>query len=175
MPSPEPTPPLHVVVMGVAGCGKTLVAAQLAERLGLPLLEGDDLHPDSDIEKVRRGAALDAHDREDWTGRVAEALRAQPGGAVLVWPALRRAERDALRAAVPALRFAYLALSPHQAMERAAARTDQFYPPSHVGRQFEALEPPRDEPGVQVLDGTEHVDRLVEQALRWLAPAFNNA
>lgn len=167
--------PLHVVVMGVAGCGKTLVAAQIAERLALPLVEGDDFHPASEIEKTRQGAALSAQDRADWLRSVAGALRAHAGGAVLIWPALRSAERQALRGAVPGVRFIYLSLTPHQAMERAAARTDQFYPPSYVAGQFEALEDPRGEPGVQVLDGTLHVDRVVEATLRWLAPAFNNA
>ena len=172
---PEPQPPLHVVVMGVAGCGKTLLAAQLAERLVLPLVEGDDFHPASDIEKARQGTALTAQDRADWLRGVGEALRAHARGAVLIWPALRAQERQALRGAVPGIRFVYLALTPHQAMERAAARTDQFFPPSYVAGQFEALEDPQGEAGVQVLDGTEHIDRLVEAALRWLAPAFNNA
>lgn len=171
----EPTPPLHVVVMGVAGCGKTLLAAQLAERLALPLVEGDDFHPASDIEKARQGTALTAQDRAAWLRGIGEALRAHTGGAVLIWPALRGAERAALRAAVPGVRFVYLALTPHQALERAAARTDQFYPPSHVADQLESLEDPQGEPGVLVLDGTQHVDRLVEATLRALAPAFNNA
>jgi gluconokinase len=161
--------------MGVAGCGKTLLAAQLAQRLRLPLIEGDDFHAASEIEKVRLGTPPGADDHAGWVRRVGAALRAQADGAVLIWPALKREERAALRAAVPGLRFVYLALTPHQALERAAARTDQFYPPSHVAAQFEALEEPLGEPGVQVLDGTQHLDRSLEGALRWLAPAFNNA
>jgi gluconokinase len=83
--------------------------------------------------------------------------------------------REALRAAVPSLHFLHLTLSEHQALERLASRTDQFYPPSLVGGDFAVLEDPDGEPRVHRLDATEHVDRLVEQATRWLAPAFNNA
>ena len=180
-------PPLHLLVMGVAGCGKTLVGAQIASQLGLPLVDGDDLHPPGDIASAERGAPLTDDDHAEWVRRlsdadhgewvrsVAEALRTRPEGAVLVWPALRRADREALRAAVPDLHVLYLALTEHQAMERAAARTDQFFPPSHVARQFEELEDPAGEPRVQVADAMRHVDRIVEDALRALAPAFNNA
>ena len=53
----------HVVVMGVAGCGKSAVGAALAQRLGLPLVEGDDFHPPANIAKMRAGVALDDADR----------------------------------------------------------------------------------------------------------------
>ena len=80
-----------------------------------------------------------------------------------------------LRASAPTLHFLHLALTPHQAMERVASRTDHFYPPSLVASQFEALEDPRAEPRVRVVDATQHVDRLVAEAAEWLAPSFNNA
>jgi gluconokinase len=73
-----------------------------------------------------------------------------------------------LRTAVPDLRFVHLSLTPHQALERVASRTDHFYPPSLVATQFEALEDPSGEPGVHVVDATRHVDRLVESASRWM-------
>ncbi|HYE39533.1 MAG TPA: gluconokinase, partial [Ramlibacter sp.] len=104
-------------------------------------------------------------------------LRARPGGAVLTCSALKRAYRDILRTAVPRLHFVHLALTPHQALERVAARTDHFYPPSLVASQFEALEDPAGEPLVHVADATQHVERLVEAAAHWLqgSSAFNDA
>jgi gluconokinase len=175
--APAERPPLFVVVMGVAGCGKSLVGAQLASRLGVALVEGDDFHPPRNIEKMRVGTPLTDEDRGDWLQRLGGELQRQPDGAVLTCSALKRAYRDALRGAVPDLHFLHLALSPHQALERVAARTDHFYPPSLVASQFEALEEPAGEPRVHVVDATQHVDRLVEQAARWLGPpaAFNNA
>lgn len=167
--SPAIAPPLHLVVMGVAGSGKSVVGEQVSERLALPLIEGDDFHPASDVAKMRAGERLTAEDRAAWLRRLAQELQGQPRGAVLTCSALRRSDRELLRAGAARLHFLHLALTPHQAMERAAARTDQFYPPSLVAGDFEALEDPVHEPGVQVLDANQHVDRIVDAAVRWLA------
>jgi gluconokinase len=169
-------PCLHIVVMGVAGCGKSVIGAELARALALPLVEGDDFHPPGNIAKMRAGTPLTDADRADWLRELGRQLQAHPGGAVLTCSALKRAYRDTLRAAVPQLRFLHLALSPLQAMQRVAARTDHFYPPSLVASQFEALEDPAGEPGVQVADATEPPPRIVAKACGWLGcPAFNNA
>ena len=98
---------------------------------------------------------------------------------MLTCSALKRTYRDRLRAAVPGLRFLHLALTPHQALARVAARTDHFYPPSLVASQFEALEDPAAEAGVRVVDATLSIDAIVDRALADLAPhrdlqAFNN-
>jgi gluconokinase len=79
---------------------------------------------------------------------------------------------------VARLHFLHLALTPHQALERVAARTDHFYPPSLVAGDFEALEDPAREPHVHAVDATRHVDRILEAAVAWLQAsgvAFNNA
>ena len=170
--SPEP---LHVVVMGVAGCGKSVVGTELAQRLALPLIEGDDFHPPGNIAKMRQGVPLGDDDRADWLAALAQALLAHPAGAVLTCSALKRSYRDRLRQGAPALHFLHLSLTPHQALERVAARTDHFYPPSLVASQFEALENPASEPRVRAVDATQHVDRLVEEATAWLQRPFNNA
>jgi gluconokinase len=175
-PSPSAEPPLHLVVMGVAGCGKSLVGARLSAALGLPLVEGDDFHPAGNIEKMRQAIPLTDADRSEWLQRLAQELRHHPQGAVLTCSALKRAYRDTLRGPVPHLRFLHLALTQHQALERVASRTDHFYPPSLVASQFETLEDPAGEPGVHVVDATWHIDRVVEGALRALRPhSFNNA
>ncbi|MDB5860395.1 MAG: idnK [Ramlibacter sp.] len=170
----SPAEPIYIVVMGVAGCGKSLAGARLASQLGLPLVEGDDFHPESNVEKMRQGIPLTDVDRAGWLQRLADALRAQPAGAVLTCSALKRSYRSALRGAVPHLRFLHLALTEHQAMERVASRTDHFYPPSLVASQFEALEDPASEPGVLAVDATAHIDRVVERAARWAVQPFNN-
>jgi len=172
-PAP-PADPLFIVVMGVAGCGKSLAGARLAAQMELPLVEGDDFHPAGNIEKMRQGIPLTDVDRAEWLQKLADALRAQPGGAVLTCSALKRSYRNALRGAVPHLRFLHLALTEHQALERVASRTDHFYPPSLVASQFEALEDPRSEPGVLVTDATAHIDRIVDAAARWARQPFNN-
>ena len=175
------TRPLHVVVMGVAGCGKSVVGERVASRLGIPLIEGDDFHPPGNIEKMRQAIPLQDADRAEWLARLVEELRAHPRGAVLTCSALKRFYRETLRAAVPELHFQHLSLTQHQALERVASRTDHFYPPSLVASQVEALEDPAGEPRVRVVDANAHVDRVVDEAAQWLAtpnpgPAqFNNA
>ena len=166
--------PRHVVVMGVAGCGKSAAGQQLAQRLGLPLIEGDDFHPPANIDKMRQGLPLGDEDRAGWLAALGTQLQKHAGGAVLTCSALKRAYRDTLRAAAPGVRFVHLALTPHQALDRVASRTDHFYPPSLVASQFEALEDPAGEAGVLVVDGTLHLDEVTAQAVRWLRGEFNN-
>ena len=61
--------PLRVVVAGPCGCGKTTVGRELAAVLGLPFIEGDDLHPAENVAKMKRGEALDDADRAPWLSR----------------------------------------------------------------------------------------------------------
>ncbi len=159
-----------VVVMGVAGCGKSAVGERLAAALGLPLIEGDAFHPPGNITKMRHGVALTDEDRAGCLQRLGEELAAHPGGAVLTCSALKRSYRDRLRQAAPGIRFLYLALSPQQALERVASRKDHFYPPSLVASQFEALQDPAGEPGVVVADAAQPLEQVVAQA----ADRFNN-
>lgn len=166
--------PVHLVVMGVAGCGKSVVGRRVADALGVPLIEGDDFHPSANIEKMRRGVPLTDEDRAGWLHELGLALARHPQGAVLACSALKRAYRDTLRAAVPDLRFLHLAVSQAEALARVASRSGHFYPPALVASQFAALEDPAREPGVLVADGTEAVDAIAAQAVAWLRPQFNN-
>ena len=151
--------PIRLVVMGVAGCGKSVVGRKVAEALGVPLIEGDDFHPPSNIAKMRQGIPLDDEDRAGWLRELGAQLAAHPQGAVLACSALKRAYRDTLRAAVPKLHFLHLAISQDEALARVAARSDHFYPPTLVASQFVALEDPAGEAGVLV---------------PWLRTEFNN-
>src|SRR6185369_3463121 len=155
--------PLHVVVMGVAGSGKSAVGGQIAQQLALPLIEGDEFHPASNIEKMRQGLPLDDQDRAGWLDRLGRELLRHPGGAVLACSALKRAYRNSLRAALPELHFVHLELSQEQALQRVAGRDGHFYPPSLVASQFDALEDPRSEPRVLVVDAGSPVEAIARQ------------
>jgi gluconokinase len=161
-------PPVHVVVMGVSGAGKSVIGERVAKALGLPLIEGDEFHPAHNIEKMRQGLPLDDDDRAGWLDRLGEELVRHPRGAVLACSALKRAYRDKLRRHVGALRFIHLDLTREQAQQRVAARGGHFYPPSLVATQFEALEDPSGEAGVLVLDGMLPVDEVTRRAVEWL-------
>ena len=165
-----PNAGVHLVVMGVAGCGKSATGQGLAERLGLPLIEGDDFHPASNVQKMQEGVALTDADRLGWLQTLSNQLVRHPNGAVLTCSALKRAYRDALRAGTPALRFVHLAITPQESMRRVAARPGHFYPPALVASQFEALQDPAGEPRVLVLDGSLSRQTLVRRAAEWVAP-----
>ncbi len=160
---------LHVVVMGVAGCGKSAVGERIAQGLGLPLIEGDEFHPASNIEKMRQGLPLNDQDRAGWLQRLGQEFSRHPGGAVMTCSALKRSYRDTLRAAAPRLRFVHLALSQEQALERVAARDGHFYPPSLVASQFQALEDPAAEAGVVVIDACLPLEEVARRAIERLA------
>jgi gluconokinase len=131
-----------VLVMGVAGCGKSTVAAMLAAQLGAVLIEGDEHHPPTSQEKMRNGIALLDSDREPWLDTLGALLAQAAGSAVLACSALKRSYRDRLRAAEPRLRIVYLEISLAEAHCRVAARKDHFFPPGLVVSQFAALEAP---------------------------------
>ena len=141
---------------------------RIAQRLSLPLIEGDEFHPPSNIEKMRQGMPLDDGDRAGWLERLGRELARQEGGAVLTCSALKRSYRDRLRRASPGLRFVHLALSQQQALQRVASRGGHFYPPSLVASQFAALEDPAHEPGVLVVDACRPLEQVAQQVVSWL-------
>lgn len=159
---------LHVVVMGVSGCGKSEVGERLAKALGLPLIEGDAFHPPANIAKMKSGVPLDDQDRAGWLDTLARELAARPQGAVLTCSALKRAYRDRLRAAGPGLRFVHLSLPESEAQRRVASRPGHFYPPALVASQFAALEDPAGEPGVVTVDACRPLEEVVARSLEGL-------
>ena len=167
-PTQRPGACIRVVVMGVAGCGKSAVGELIAAHLGLPLIEGDAFHPASNVSKMQRGVALTDDDRADWLQTLGLALARHEGGAVLTCSALKAAYRDRLRAAATPLFFLYLKISETEALRRVAQRAGHFYPPSLVASQFAALEEPSGEPGVLTLDGAASLTDLGQRAAEWL-------
>lgn len=160
---------VSVVVMGVAGCGKSTVGAALARALALPLIEGDDFHSTDSRHKMNRGIALTDADRDGWLATLSAELRRRPQGAVLTCSALKRGYRDRLRDASPGLCFVFLDIARDDAVRRVAARAGaHFFSASLVDSQFATLESPVGEPGVLRLDAAEPADTLRDQASAWL-------
>jgi len=161
------SPPTMVVVMGVSASGKSTVGRLLAQRLGWPFVEGDDLHPAENVAKMTAGHALDDTDREPWlhalTGLLRAATRAH-SSTVVTCSALRHAYRDALRAAAPGVWFLYLALDQEIARERISNRAEHFMPTQLLDSQYETLEPLRaGEPGLTV-DAAARTDEVLALA-----------
>ena len=148
---------LHLVLMGVAGCGKSSVGAALSERLGIPYVDGDDLHPPANIAKMASGQPLTDEDRWPWLTLVARRLGSTGSGGpaspvIIGCSALKRRYRDHIRSeAGVAVTFVHLAGSRALIETRLGARTGHFMPASLLDSQFAALEPPQpDERAVTV-------------------------
>ncbi|MEU0281171.1 gluconokinase [Streptomyces sp. NPDC088147] len=164
--------PHVVVVMGVAGTGKTTVGPLLAAALGVPYAEGDDFHPPGNIAKMSAGTPLDDADRLPWLDAIGAWAHSRSGlGGVVSSSALKRAYRDRLRSAAPGAVFLHLTGDRPLIESRMSERKGHFMPTALLDSQFAALENlGADEAGVAVdVSGTpeEITDRAVA-ALRRL-------
>lgn len=136
--------PIRWVVMGVSGCGKSEIGRQLAARMGTAYIEGDDSHTADNIAKMVAGTPLDDADRHDWLLILQSkigAAAAAGDGLVLSCSSLKRAYRDLLRGADPALIFLHLDGPRELIAARMRARPDHYMPMSLLDSQFAALEP----------------------------------
>lgn len=158
----------RLVIMGVAGCGKSTAGAAIAAAQGLPLVEGDDFHSAESRDKMARGVALTDADRAHWLDVLGAQLAQRPQGVVLTCSALKRAYRDRLRAAAPGLRFVFLDIDREAARRRVASRGSHFFSASLVDSQFATLESPVGEPGVLRLDALAAPDALLREVAAWL-------
>lgn len=154
----------HLVVMGVSGCGKSTVAEGLAAALGWPFDEGDQFHPQANIDKMAAHIPLTDEDRWPWLRILADRITAherEGRSSILSCSSLRRAYRDVLRSGAPRVRFLHLHGDRAVLAARLGARTDHFFPADLLDSQFAALETLEpDEDGVVVdvaLDPAEQV------------------
>jgi len=162
--------PPRLVVMGPSGAGKSLVGAALAERLrhafpGIAFIDADDLHPAANVEKMRAGVPLVDDDRWPWLRLVGEALAAGDDGRVVACSALRRAYRDAIRAACPDAAFVELVVPVEDLGDRIADRPGHFMPPTLLASQLEALEPLADDEAGVMVENVGPVDEVVTRAI----------
>ncbi|MEU6857290.1 gluconokinase [Glycomyces sp. NPDC046736] len=160
-----------LVVMGVSGSGKSTIAGLLSERLGWPMAEGDDFHPESNVAKMRAGEALSDQDRLPWL----ESLRAWIRGradagesTVVTCSALKHSYRDVLRApdpSEPKIHFIHLHGSEEVIAERLAHRKGHFMPPALLRSQLAALEPLTPGEHGLLVDIREHPEQIVEEII----------
>lgn len=161
----------HLVVMGVAGCGKTTAAQLMAERLGWIGAEADEFHPTANIAKMASGVPLDDDDRWPWLRAIRDWMSEQDAAgrdSVVTCSALKRHYRDVLRQASGRVRFVHLDGTVDLIGDRLEKRTKHFMPAGLLPSQFAILEPlDADEDGVVVpVSGTP--DEIVDDALHRL-------
>ena len=130
-------PVTALVIMGVAGCGKTSVSEALCRLNGATAIEGDSFHPAANIEKMSAGHPLNDDDRAGWLDILCDELRRSLKAGehpVLTCSALKKKYRDHLREAAPGLGFVFLELTREVASDRVSHRPDHFMPASLIDR-----------------------------------------
>jgi gluconokinase len=168
---------LQVIVMGVSGTGKSTIATALAEQLGWPFIEGDDLHPRSNVAKMESGEPLTDDDRAPWLEAIRE--RALEGAAagrstVITCSALKRQYRDSLRDGVGAMFFVHLHGTQEVLEPRMAKRERHFMPTGLLQSQLDTLEPLDDDEDGAVVDISGTVDEVIDRAGRAVADRLRN-
>ncbi|MEM9574435.1 MAG: gluconokinase [Pseudomonadota bacterium] len=157
------------VVMGVAGSGKTSIGESVAEQIGGTYIDGDDYHPQSNIDKMASGDPLTDEDRWPWLEIISGELARMQGIGLVGCSALKKSYRDFItKNAGEPVQFLYLNGSKELIAERMAARTGHFMPTSLLDSQFEALEEPGESENAISIDisGTEpDVVKLIVEAI----------
>lgn len=166
----DPGVPLRLIVMGVSGSGKSTLSAALGQRLGLEVMDGDDLHLPESVAKMRVGIALEDADRWPWLDRIGAYLAASTKpGRVVACSALRRIYRDRIRAQAGEVRFIFLDGRFELISQRMARRAGHYMQPQMLESQFRTLErPTAEEADVVTLPITEPVSQLVDEAIAGL-------
>ncbi|KAF5887053.1 gluconokinase [Rhizobium sp. PEPV16] len=166
-------PPLAVIVMGVSGCGKSSVGERIAAEYCMGFLEGDQLHPAGNVEKMAQGIPLDDDDRLPWLDRIGEEIRTAQEtsqGLVISCSALKRSYRDRLRqAAGGRLAFVFLEGTRDLLLSRMKARQGHFMPASLLDSQLQTLERPGGEPDVVTVAINTGLNDIVALACKALS------
>jgi len=142
-----------IIVMGPSGCGKSTLGKALALELGWTFVEGDDLHPQINIDKMSAGIPLTDEDRMPFLKNVGQAIREHDAdGVVAACSALKLAYRDLLREFAPKVLFVLPPSDRDTLLANMAERGDHFMPTSLVDSQLATLELPGEGERALLLD-----------------------
>ena len=157
-----------IVLMGVAGSGKTVVGEALAKRLGWPLCDADNLHSADNRQKMSRGIPLTEEDRQPWLAAVRASIAhflSENASAIIACSALRHSYRERLAIDHRRVRFVYLKGSSQLIAQRLAARQGHFFDPKLLASQFDDLEEPSDALVMEISASPEEIATSIVAAL----------
>ena len=157
-----------IVVMGVAGAGKSTVGEALAGRLGCDFRDADSFHPPANIAKMKSGVPLNDEDRGPWLHAIAlwiAARRASGRIGVVTCSALKRRYRDVLAGGQNDVRLVYLKGDKRLIADRLGGRQGHFMPPALLQSQFDALEEPAAEEAAITIAIDATPDEIVKRIM----------
>ena len=158
-----------ILLMGVAGSGKTTIGRRLAAQLGWPYHEADDFHSAANKDKMSRGIPLDDYDRAPWLASIRAAMDdclAAGGHAVFTCSGLKEKYRRVLLDGAPGVSLVYLACDLETSLARVGRRQGHYMKADMVQSQFEALEAPAD---ALTLDTRLAPEKIIAEIRRQLA------
>lgn len=163
------TIPRLMVLMGVAGCGKSSVGADLAPLINASYTDGDDLHPQANIDKMSAGHPLTDEDRWPWLHIVGQTLGESNNRTIIGCSSLKRAYRDAITQAANApVTFIHLSGSRAVIESRLSSRQGHFMPTALLDSQFTTLEAPDSTENAIEVDIDQPIDDIVSEIRRKL-------
>ncbi|MDK2981228.1 MAG: gluconokinase [Chloroflexota bacterium] len=168
MPDEGAHPFQAVVLMGVAGSGKTTIGQLLAEQTSWDFIEGDDFHPPENIRKMSAGVPLTDADRLPWLESLHQALQAhaqRKRPVVLACSALKQEYRRILSAGIPNLHFIYLKGSYDLLAQRLAERPMHYMKAGMLASQFETLQEPQQALTLDVSDSPQAICAAIQAYL----------
>jgi len=156
------------VIMGVSGCGKSTIGQMLAETLSLTFFDGDDYHPEKNIQKMSKGEPLNDEDRYSWLKALNMLCeKHQDHGAVIACSALKEKYRDIIEKDLdPVPIWIYLEGSYDVILRRLKERSDHFMPAKLLKSQFDILEPPTNAICVSIeLEPIQIISAILERSV----------
>ncbi|MCJ8299160.1 MAG: gluconokinase [Pseudomonadales bacterium] len=162
---------MYIIVMGVAGSGKSTIGKNLAGFLDVDFLEGDDYHTAENVSLMSAGVPLNDDNRAPWLTILNQTMSqrvAQQQGFVLACSALKKTYRQQLINNIDNLKFVYLKGSRAEIHSRMAARENHFMSLSLIDSQFEALEEPDQEENLITVSINNPVQQVVDQIAQTL-------
>lgn len=167
-------PPFIYIVMGVSGSGKSTVARTLAQQLNMHFVEADDFHSQTNIAHMAAGKPLTDDMRAPWIESLRHEIAlliSQNKPATMAYSGLRSEHRQRIRSLQGPIQFILLNPSKDLISHRLNSRKDHFFAPSLLDSQFDALQLPKNEPDVMVVDQPGDVAEIVQSIIQhssWL-------
>src|SRR5262249_26029661 len=166
--------PRAVILMGVAGSGKTAVGKGAAARLNWLFLDADDFHPAANIEKMKHGIPLNDQDRIPWLQALRDKQRrllAEGRSVILACSALKESYRQLLSDDVAGIRFVLLDVDQETIRQRLQHRSAHFFPKELMDSQFAALEKPKD---AIIIDARKPLNEVIDRVLEAVSGPLNS-
>lgn len=167
------------ILMGVSSTGKTSIGTEVARRLGMKLIDGDDLHPRANIIKMGAGEPLNDEDRAPWLERIRDAafsLEHKSEKGIIVCSALKKKYRDQIREGNPGLKFIFLEGDFDLILARMQQRQGHYMKAEMLRSQFATLEVPQaDEPDVYHVNVDATFDEVVAHCVEIIQPLLNRS